>query len=200
MTFEGFMVAPNNPEPPAIQLHLGCGKRYIPGFVHIDIADFPHIDYRHDIRTLPMLADDSVAVAYACHVLEYFDRIEVVDVLREWRRVLVPGATLFTAVPDFAALVDVYRQHGELSLVLGPLFGRWQDPGGSQKVEPIYHRTTYDFGSLRTVLESAGFRDVNRYDWRNTIFRDYDDYSQAYIPHMDKEHGRLISLNVTCRK
>ena len=26
--------------------------------------------------------------------------------------------------------------------------------------------------------------------------KDYDDYSQAYIPHMDKERGILISLNV----
>jgi len=27
-----------------------------------------------------------------------------------------------------------------------------------------------------------------------------DDYSQAYVPHMDKENGILISLNVECHK
>ena len=26
------------------------------------------------------------------------------------------------------------------------------------------------------------------------------DFSQAYVPHMDKEHGRLISLNVEALK
>ena len=29
---------------------------------------------------------------------------------------------------------------------------------------------------------------------------DVDDFSQAYIPHMDKENGILISLNVKCVK
>jgi hypothetical protein len=28
----------------------------------------------------------------------------------------------------------------------------------------------------------------------------FDDYSQAYIPHMDKEGGRLISLNLEAEK
>jgi len=39
-----------------------------------------------------------------------------------------------------------------------------------------------------------------RYDWRQTIHKDYDDVSPAYIPHMDKEHGILISLNVEAEK
>ena len=58
----------------------------------------------------------------------------------------------------------------------------------------------YDFADLKKVLESAGFTNVHRYDWRTTIHREYDDYSQAYIPHMDKEHGTLISLNVEAVK
>jgi predicted SAM-dependent methyltransferase len=33
-----------------IKLHLGCGKRYIPGFIHIDLADYPHIDYKEILR------------------------------------------------------------------------------------------------------------------------------------------------------
>ncbi|PYQ00216.1 MAG: methyltransferase, partial [Acidobacteria bacterium] len=71
-----------------MKLHLGCGKRYIPGFVHVDVADLPHIDHRGDVRSLPMFKDESTELVYACHVLEYFDRVEVVDVLREWHRVL----------------------------------------------------------------------------------------------------------------
>jgi|GEM_PF-3399702 len=35
-----------------IQLHLGCGKRYIPGFIHVDLSDYPHIDYKHNIKDL----------------------------------------------------------------------------------------------------------------------------------------------------
>lgn len=180
-----------------MRLHLGCGKRYIPGFVHIDLADYPHIDHRHDVRSLPMLRDGAAELAYACHVLEYFDRVEVADVLGEWKRVLQSGGVLRLAVPDFEALSAVYARDHELDRIIGPLFGRWNAPGTSGM---IYHRTTYDFASLQAVLESAGFRDVRRYDWRETIHKDYDDYSQAYLPHLDKAHGTLISLNVEATK
>ena len=64
----------------------------------------------------------------------------------------------------------------------------------------IYHRTCYDFKSLKTLLENNGFTDVSVYDWRGTEHSHIDDHSQAYLPHMDKEHGTLISLNVECKK
>jgi predicted SAM-dependent methyltransferase len=182
-----------------MKLHLGCDKRYIPGFTHIDLADYPHIDHRHDIRTLPMIADNAAELIYVCHALEYFDRVEVLDVLREWRRVLREGGVLRVAVPDFEALIQVYQTYGDLSLIHGPLFGRWQIHAASG-ARCIYHRTTYDFKALRGVLESAGFNNVHRYDWHTTLHRDFDDYSQAYVPHMDKEHGILISLNVEAVK
>ncbi len=181
-----------------LRLHLGCGKRYIPGFVHVDLDDFEHIDVKSDIRDLSMFDSDSADLIYSCHALEYFDRVEVVEVLKEWRRVLRPGGVLRLAVPDFAALVEVYRETGDLDRVLGPLFGRIEVRTPEQQV--FYHRTTYDFDSLRKLLESQGFRDVRRWDWRQTLHRDYDDFSQAYFPHMDKENGRLISLNVEATK
>jgi hypothetical protein len=60
----------------------------------------------------------------------------------------------------------------------------------------IYHKTVYDFDALATVLTANGFAQVQRYDWRETIHRDHDDYSQSYLPHLDKDKGLLISLNV----
>jgi predicted SAM-dependent methyltransferase len=47
-----------------MKLHLGCGKRYIPGFVHIDTLDFPQIDYRQDISDLKMFEDNSIDLIY----------------------------------------------------------------------------------------------------------------------------------------
>jgi hypothetical protein len=56
----------------------------------------------------------------------------------------------------------------------------------------------FDFDTLRAGLETTGFRDVQRYDWRQSDVgrAGIDDYSQAYLPHMDKENGRLMMLNV----
>ena len=42
----------------------------------------------------------------------------------------------------------------------------------------------------------AGFARVRRWDWRATEHAGIDDYSQAYLPHMDKENGTLVSLNL----
>ncbi len=182
-----------------IRLNLGCGKRYIPGFIHVDLDDFPHIDYKSDVSDLHMFKDSSVDLIYSSHTLEYFDRFDVLNVLKEWRRVLKQGGVLRVAVPDFAALARVYSEYHDLNKIIGPLYGRIavKTPDGEKK---FYHKTVYDFESLKAVLESAGFRQVRRYDWRQTIHKDYDDFSQAYIPHMDKEHGLLISLNVEAEK
>ena len=64
----------------------------------------------------------------------------------------------------------------------------------------IYHKTVYDFDSLQKVLETAGFQKVDEYDWRETSHSKFDDHSQAYLPHMDKNNGTLMSLNVECQK
>ena len=74
-----------------MKLHLGCWKRYIPGFVHVDMCDLPHIDYQHSVDSLPILEDDSVELVYASHVLEYFDREEASAAVAE--HLFHPGPT-----------------------------------------------------------------------------------------------------------
>lgn len=184
-----------------LKLHLGCGKKYIPGFIHVDLDDYPHIDHKSDISNLPMFEDNSVDLIYCCHALEYFDREEAQKVLKEWFRVLKPGGILRLAVPNFEAITEVYSKYKDLKHrgILGPLYGRMmiKTPDGEMF---IFHKTVYDFESLKEILESIGFKNVHRYNWEETIHKDYDDFSQAYIPHMDKEHGILISLNVEAEK
>jgi predicted SAM-dependent methyltransferase len=182
-----------------LQIHLACGKRYIPGFVHIDLDSFPHIDYQHRIDQLPMFEDNSADLIYCCHAFTYFDRFEAPAVLAEWKRVLRPGGILRLAVTDFEALIKVYQETKDLNQILGPLFGRI-DISTPESHAILYHRTTHDYTSLKKVCLDAGFRDFHRYDWRRTIHKDHDDFSQAYKPHMDKEHGLLISLNVEAVK
>ena len=176
-----------------ISLHLGCGKRYIPGFIHVDARSFPHVDYVTSVDKLDMFKDNSVDLIYACHLLEHFKRNQIDGVLREWRRVLRPGGVLRLAVPDFENLVKVYGKYKDLSLVMGPLHGRQDYPQNT-------HYISFDLGYLQKLLTKAGFKNIHRYDWRKTIHKDYDDYSQAYIPHMDKEKGILISLNIEAIK
>lgn len=176
-----------------ISLHLGCGKRYILGFIHVDVRKFPHVDYVTSVDKLDMFKDNSVDLIYACHLLEHFKRNQIESVLREWRRVLRPGGILRLAIPDFASLVKVYLKYGDLASILGPLHGRQDYP------ENI-HYISFDFKTLKKLLAKVGFKNIHSYDWRKTIHKNYDDYSQSYIPHMDKEKGILISLNMEATK
>jgi len=190
-----------------MKLHLGCGKVNLPNFIHVDLADFPHINYHSDIGDLPFIEDDSVDYIYCSHTLEYKDRVEAAQTLREWHRVLKKGGLLRVTVPDFEAIAALYCTHvlkGEtLPLenrgILGPLYGRMLVNTSSGK-KFIYHKTAYDFDSLRRMLKLVGFHKIRRYDWRKTIHKDYDDASQSYIPHLCKDTGLLISLNVEAEK
>jgi predicted SAM-dependent methyltransferase len=176
-------------------IHLACGKRHIPGWIHVDVDDYPHVDYRHAVEALPMFPDDYADLVYNSHQIAYYDRVEVQDVLEEWRRVLKPGGILRLSTPDFAKVVEVYLRNRDLAEHLGFLHGRYETQCGA-----IYYRTVYDYASLQATLLRAGFRAVRRYDWRETIHRDHDDYAQAYLPHMDKRNGTMMSLNVEALK
>lgn len=182
-----------------MKLHLGCGKRNFPGWINIDLADLPHIHYHSSIDDLSMFDDETVELIYSSHTLEYFDREQVSQVLLEWNRVLKKNATLRLAVPDFDALLKIYNDTGELNNILGPLYGRMEIDTAEENII-IYHKTTYNFASLKSVLEANGFTNVKRYDWRKTEHANFDDHSQAYFPHMQKRSGKLISLNIEADK
>lgn len=167
-----------------VKLHLGCGKRdFGPTWVHIDKADFPHIKYK-DVTKLPF-ETGTVDVIYACHLIAYFDREEIIPILKEWKRVLIPGGVLRLATPDFRAMAKMYLRENcsNLNQFLGPLYG---------KMDGIYHKTTYDLYSLIELLASVGFKDIRKYDRFKTDHARHDDHSAAMID------GNLISLNIQC--
>lgn len=103
------------------------------------------------------------------------------------------GEILRIAVPDFESIVEEYHDTKNLDTVMGLLYG-------GQDYEFNHHRQTYDFKRLSDLLKLAGFSEVERYDWKKFLPEGYDDYSRSYLPHMDFEHGRLMSLNVVAKK
>jgi SAM-dependent methyltransferase len=185
-----------------LKIHMGCGKRdFGKDWVHIDQADFDHIDSK-DIY-LKKYETDTVDLIYASHFIEYFNREEITYLLRNWYDTMKPGGLLRLAVPDFNQMVKLYIFDNmdiyPIEKFLGPLYGK-METNSCYGPTYCYHKTAYDFPSLKNLLESHGFKNVRRYYWRDTEHAHIDDHSQAYLPHMDKQNGTLISLNVECNK
>jgi len=178
-----------------MKLHLGCGKRYIPGWVHVDLDWFEHIDFNSPVYPLDIFEDSVADIIYASHILEYFDDAEAEMVLLEWARVLKPGGIIRLAVPNFETLIEIYEITKSIKTIVGPLYGKMIINDNST----IYHKTVYDFSKLEKLLLKTGFIQICHFDWRDTEHSSVDDHSQAYFPHMNKEDGKLVSLNVEAR-
>lgn len=178
-----------------MKFNIGCGPRnFGQDWIHIDGGDYDHTDST-DIY-LKSFKNNSAELIYASHFIEYFDRTEIIPILKCWKNKLKKNGKLRIAVPDFNVCANLYMS-GSFSLdnFLGPLYGKMKM---GKKV--IYHKTTYDLKSIKKLLQDLGMKNIKKYNWQKTEHSKFDDHSQAYLPHMDKIYGKLISLNVECIK
>lgn len=180
------------------KLHLGCGKRNFPGFINVDLADYPHIHYKRSVDDLSVFGDSSADLIYASHVLEYFAPSDASRVLKEWNRVLKLEGELRLAVPDFNALAEVYKKYGDMDSLQGVIYGLMEV--GKDRPQILFHKAIYDFNMLKNTLEENGFYKVKKYDWKDFLPDGQEDHSAAYIPRRDFQNGILVSLNVEAKK
>jgi len=182
-----------NKDNKPLKLHLGCYLRKIHGFINIDIRSDVDPDLVDDVFKLEKIENNSVDLIYASHVLEHADYRESEAALKRWFEVLKKGAVLRIAVPDMEVHFAHYYYHKDLRLLHSTFWG-------SQRHEFDYHKNGWDFKKIEEDLKKAGFSNIKKWDWRKTEHYFVDDYSQTYYPHMDKENGKLMSLNVEATK
>ena len=176
-----------------IQLHLGCGNKILDGWVNLDIQPGVGVDIVDNASTLSKIENSSCSIIYASHILEHFGRAEITDVLQTWTTKLKKGGILRLSVPDFTQVIKRYNQTEDLSEVLGLLVG-------GQRDKYDIHKMVFDKNILTNYLIKLGYCNIKSWDWRKTNHHNYDDYSQAYLPHMEKESGMLMSLNLEAVK
>lgn len=174
------------------KLHIGSGKCYLPGFLNVDLFSNVKADAYHDMTSLPYEAG-SFDLIYSSHVLEHQHRHMILATLNHWCSLLRPGGVLRLAVPDFAAVCRWYQNTGDLKSVMGLLYG-------GQDSHLNRHTTTFDLNYLTELLTKAGMKNIRLWDWRNTEHADHDDFSQCYLPHLQKDTGMLMSLNMEAVK
>ena len=182
-----------------IKLNIGSGDKKMYGFVNVDLREETDPDVICDVTKIHEKFSN-VDLIYACHVLEHFPKKASTHfenswsvALKSWFTALKPGGVLRIAIPDFRAVCEQYLIDGNLENIHCLLYG-------GQKYDFDFHFHCWDFEEIEKDLQEIGFKTVRRYDWRKTEHSHVDDYSQAYLPHMDKTNGKLMSLNVEAIK
>lgn len=89
-------------------LNLGCGSRFHPDWVNLDLKSSSPYVKAVDIRKGIPYPDQTFSVVYHSHLLEHLTKRAAVGFLRECNRVLVPGGVIRVVVPDLEQIVRAY--------------------------------------------------------------------------------------------
>ncbi len=172
-----------------MKLHLG-GTQPHPDWHIFDIEARPEVDFVGDASDLSQFADNSIEEIYASHILEHFHYAldgELLAVLKEWHRVLVPQGMLYISVPDLRKICWLFlnpdlNMH-DRRILLAALYG------GHINAYDV-HRAGFDLEILTYFLREAGFSAYEQVE----EFGLFADTSRMRI------QGVLISLNVAVMK
>lgn len=149
-------------EPPLKRLNLGCGDKILDGYINVDVAESRRgqkPDVLCDLHRLSPFEDDSVDEILSVHVVEHFWRWEVVDILKEWRRVLKPGGAMILECPNLLSACQELLKNPDIATGPGKEGQRsmWVFYGDPAWKDPLmFHRWGYSPRSLAQVMFEAG--------------------------------------------
>ncbi|MEW6237616.1 MAG: methyltransferase domain-containing protein [Candidatus Omnitrophota bacterium] len=97
-------------------LNLGCGKRYHPDWINIDLASRDPNVIAYDLSQGIPFGDGSMDAVYHSHMLEHLRRSDARFCLLECFRVLKPGGVIRIATPDMERIARQYLEKLEKAL------------------------------------------------------------------------------------
>lgn len=154
----------------ALSLNVGSGGRGLPGWLNTDAVGHPTDQtFVCDVRRGIPLSDGSVARIFAEHVIEHLNfKQELPAVLREFHRIMEPGARLRIVVPDGRRFAEAYVRGDRAqwaALGLDPLPGDMPTP--MAMLNHVFrqggeHHFAYDYETLEWALNKAGFAQLTK--------------------------------------
>lgn len=136
------------------------------GFVNVDLADNwsgKQPDVVADITKKLPFPDHYADEIHAIHVVEHFPRGHVVDILKDWKRVLKPGGKLAIEVPCLNKIVKwLITPHpnakDQQRLTMIGLYGDWWEK------DEMTHRWCYSAEEMMAIMSDVGFQKINILD------------------------------------
>ncbi|MES2535060.1 MAG: hypothetical protein V4632_04220 [Pseudomonadota bacterium] len=156
-----------------MKLHLGCGQRYLNGYINID---FPLTEHSVQEKTVADLHADILKLQYPSgsieevrlhHVFEHFTRPVACALVAGWNSWLAPRGTLHIEVPDFyrtaLAIISPLTSGSRKAVAERHLFG-------SHEAHWAAHYEGYTVASLSDLMNEFGFKvvQVKKNKWCGT--------------------------------
>ncbi len=144
-----------------MRYHLGCGSKYLEGYVNVDFPPEQHI-VNQDVKV--DLYSDLLQMEYepcdeirSHHVFEHFSYVDAMFLLRQWTVSLNPGGMLCIDVPDVRALAQALAQSNTVEVdfrVIRYLYG-------SHEASWAYHISGWTPRMLSHVLKIIGYDGID---------------------------------------
>ena len=115
-----------------------------------------HTFVLHNLEYGMPFPDESVDYLYSSHLLEHLFKDDAANLLREAYRVLKEGGRIRICVPDLEHAISLYHQ-GNKQEALDFFFTTSKSTYYFSR-----HKYMYDFDLLRSLLDEAGFIDIER--------------------------------------
>lgn len=156
-----------------MKLHLGCGERYLEGYINIDFPLSKHsvqkksvADKHEDILRLNY-PENSIEEIRLHHVFEHFTRPIACALITKWYTWLKPNGVLRVEVPDFQRTARI---------ILNPLnisakkFKAIRHLYGSHEAKWAIHCEGYTPESLNLLLKMYWFKiiKITKNSWKGT--------------------------------
>lgn len=156
-----------------MKLHLGCGQRYLEGYVNID---FPASSHTVQEKSIADVHADILALRYAPetieevrlhHVFEHFPRPIACALLANWYSWIKPQGLLHIEVPDFQRTAQVmlnpFASFKKKAVAERHIFG-------SHEAGWAGHLEGYTPETMKRMISCYGFKvnEIKKNAWQGT--------------------------------
>jgi len=169
-----------------IKLDLGCGSSKREGFIGIDLSS--EADIQWDLTQSLPFEDETVSVIRSDHFFEHIEQSDLIYLLKECKRVLVPGGILDFSVPHIDPYIEAYlsKDFDFLKEKITDIPNRDEELYNTCFDRILWllyrngeHKSMFDKDSIVAKVKLAGFSTVTtrEYDPENDNYR----FSSVYV-------------------
>ncbi len=181
----------------AKKIQIGGGSHVLDGFLNVDIV--PPADLVWDVREGLPFDENGTEYIFSEHFLEHIDYpTSVKKVISECFRITKDGGRIVIGVPDSELVLKAYntKDDGYYKEIMSRWFSKrdclndfntyidlvnyhFRDQDDHEKYNP--HFWAYDFEKMKSLLKNAGFKQIEKWDFDNSIANPKREWGSLYV-------------------